>query len=1193
MKIKNTAVKATLVVASAVTAATSLPIDMVMQVYAEEGQNIEASQMQNSNIPSVKKQLQESVNALNETVVASSTVLQGATTNYNESKKAYENAEKKYKETNEKKNSVQKVVDDAVTKELTDRLNAVEAAQAEKDRLKAEKEAIEEQIKEKEAAIAEMETKVQETKAALDACKAENVDTEANLASAEAEKATLEGEISILQGQINILSSELAEANRLLTEVTTTLEQQREELTTLTARLAELKSTLQIKQTELAGYQESLEANYTEEQITALRNDVDTLTEEVTALESQILNAQTELDNLTNTMNQQQRTYDAAKTSYENAVQKLADATAAHETAKTTYNTAKATYDAYKKQLDDLEKGIEPAELTKLKEEHVNAVSTYRVYYSEYLAAQAAYDAKVEALEKSVEANTNSIERFFEFVSEQVCSDGQKLDMKLAQEVLNTYRDKDINVSGYQGVKAYDTQNIDGSVFSIQQFRESLNFIKTGNAIRAYEDELFKKVCEEEGRDEVYYEQFKIKQLDVSFYLMAVAAVQNNYSSLLNYHSEKYNIAENLYMTDYDTDSKTFHKEDGTVDVEKLDSIGRGPVDGSDLEFKNPYFAWWIAEKTQFEEGNYNNQEIGHYLNIINCGKSITGFATSGSIQNGDYKHVYNQLYAANTNYSGYNDKNQRYYLEGRSVEEVENLLDAWVIERARLIAAAPTQEELNLANSTANTTYEIQTEYENIVKEVRAKVNNYETNLRNNVTASEKAKNDALTDLNNKKQVKDTAQQELTMKTNDMNNKKATLEGTKETVANRTSDLTTLRNVLTNKKQALSTATTKYNNATTEKAELERLVIETTNNINQLNTDITTNSNNKTTLENNIETNENLKTQHTNTISTKTTDKESKEEVKGNKDSQLNTVKQSIKEYNDALTELRNKQTLYDNADKTLKDLKTKATELANKLASTAAELETATEDLENKKELLEVARDADATWKDIKEVERLRGVFGSFNDPVLDNLADKVNEYKQLKAELIQLKQEYDAAKADYNTKEESYQIALANYQTALAQYNRVKAELEAFEESHGTVSESTITVKDAEYTGKEVTPEVVVKDSKGNTVDKKEYTVTYQNNIQLGTGSVTVKMSGENYIGEFTKEFQIVEKVVEQPEQNKQNEQNRQNNETDSNTNRDSVENTVKTGDDEVIATYGLAAMLSGLALILSGKKRKEEN
>lgn len=1192
MKTKSTAVKATLVVASAVTAATSLPINMVMQVYAEEGTNIETSQMQNSNIPSVKKRLQESVNALNETVVASSTVLQGATTNYNESKMKYENAGKKYNETDKKKNSVQKIVDDTVTKELTDRLNAVEAAQAEKDRLKAEKESIEAQIKEKETAIAEMEAKVQETKAALDACKAENINTEENLANAEAEKATLESEISTLQGQINTLSSELAEANRLLTDVTATLEQQKKELTILTARLADLKSSLQTKQAELAGYKESLEANYTEEQIAALKNEVDTLASEVTTLETQISNAQTELDNLTNTMNQQQRIYESAKASYNEAVQKLSDATAAHETAKETYNTAKKTYDAYKKQLDDLEKGIEPAELTKLKEEYTDAVKVYRVYYNNYLAAQANYDAKIEALEKSVEANTNSIERFFEFVSEQVCSDGQKLDMKLAQEVLDTYRDKDINIGG-KTIKAYDTKNIDGSVFSIQQFRESLNFIKTGNAIRAYEDELFKKVCEDEGRDEAYYEQFKIKQLDVSFYLMAVAAVQNNYSSLLNYHSEKYNISENLYMTDYDTDSKTFHKEDGTVDVEKLDSIGRGTIDGTDLEFKNPYFAWWIAEKTQFEEGNNNKQDIGHYLNIINCGKSITGFATSGSIQNGDYKNVYNQLYAANTNYSGYNDKNQKFYLEGRSVEEVESLLNDWVIERARLIAAAPTQEEINLAEAEANTAYEIRIKQGNIVDEFSSKVNNYETNLRTNVTNSEKAKNDALTDLNNKKQAIDSAEQELTMKTNDMNSQKAMLEGTKETVANRTSNLTVLKNSLTDKQQKLAAATTKYNNATTEKTELERLVTEATITINQLNLDITTDTNSKTMLETSIGTNENLKVQYTNTITTKTNDKNLKEGIEENKAVELDAVKQAIKEYNAALIKLRNKQTEYDNADKTLKDLKAKATELANELASVTAELETAAEDLENKQELLEIVRDADTTWKDIKEVERLRGVFGSFNDPVLDNLADKVNEYKQLKAELIQLKQEYDTAKTIYSAKEESYQIALANYQTALAQYNRVKAELEAFEERYGTVSESTITVKDAEYTGKEVTPEIVVKDSKGNTVDKEEYTVTYQNNIQLGTGSVTVKMSGENYVGEFTKKFQIVEKAIEQPEHSGQNGQNNQNDKTDSNTNKNGVENTVKTGDDEMIATYGLAAMLSGLALIMSGKKRKEEN
>ena len=58
---------------------------------------------------------------------------------------------------------------------------------------------------------------------------------------------------------------------------------------------------------------------------------------------------------------------------------------------------------------------------------------------------------------------------------------------------------------------------------------------------------------------------------------------------------------------------------------------------------------------------------------------------------------------------------------------------------------------------------------------------------------------------------------------------------------------------------------------------------------------------------------------------------------------------------------------------------------------------------------------------------------------------------------------------------------------------------------------------------YNGKEKKPSVTIKDSKGNKIDKKNYTVKYSNNKKVGTGKVKIKFKGD-YYGSYTKTFKI---------------------------------------------------------------------
>lgn len=58
---------------------------------------------------------------------------------------------------------------------------------------------------------------------------------------------------------------------------------------------------------------------------------------------------------------------------------------------------------------------------------------------------------------------------------------------------------------------------------------------------------------------------------------------------------------------------------------------------------------------------------------------------------------------------------------------------------------------------------------------------------------------------------------------------------------------------------------------------------------------------------------------------------------------------------------------------------------------------------------------------------------------------------------------------------------------------------------------------------YSGKEIQPKVTVKDSKGNIISSKNYTVSYKNNKNVGKATVTIKFKG-NYKGTLTKTFTI---------------------------------------------------------------------
>lgn len=166
-------------------------------------------------------------------------------------------------------------------------------------------------------------------------------------------------------------------------------------------------------------------------------------------------------------------------------------------------------------------------------------------------------------------------------------------------------------------------------------------------------------------------------------------------------------------------------------------------------------------------------------------------------------------------------------------------------------------------------------------------------------------------------------------------------------------------------------------------------------------------------------------------------------------------------------------------------------------------------TKKLDNANESLAKAQRATADWEGIKA--GTGDHYAPYHDEVLDNLIDTVLVYVSAKDAAGSIETKLADAQKDYDEKTKNYVNALNAYNAALNEYNDAKADLDTFDAKYGIVTKDTITLpSEMTYTGKQIKPEIVVKDSKGNVVDPSEYTIIYGDNTEVGEGSVTIKLS-----------------------------------------------------------------------------------
>lgn len=86
------------------------------------------------------------------------------------------------------------------------------------------------------------------------------------------------------------------------------------------------------------------------------------------------------------------------------------------------------------------------------------------------------------------------------------------------------------------------------------------------------------------------------------------------------------------------------------------------------------------------------------------------------------------------------------------------------------------------------------------------------------------------------------------------------------------------------------------------------------------------------------------------------------------------------------------------------------------------------------------------------------------------------------------------------------------------------RANAEISATYKKLMTHPDITVTIDDVTYSGSAQTPTVTVKDGTTTLVEDTHYSVSYSNNTNAGTGTVTITGIGDNYAGQVTKTFKI---------------------------------------------------------------------
>ena len=551
-------------------------------------------------------------------------------------------------------------------------------------------------------------------------------------------------------------------------------------------------------------------------------------------------------------------------------------------------------------------------------------------------------------------------------------------------------------------------------------------------------------------------------------------------------------------------------------------------------------------------------------------------------------------------------DGNGQVKITGQSVEDFEKTLNAWILKKANGVQIE--QNKVDAAKAEVEKVTNALNDNKQKISTKQTEINNYKDNVKTQFKTAETTYNNAKNTYDNLVNQQSSVKAELDTTSTQLNAQKDALTKLEDQLKADKKKKDTLSRQITDKKALLAQKKEKLANATKDKTELEQALKDANADVDRITALIDENDKRINVLESEINTNQqNIKAYNAelNTLNSEVTSKETEKDVLSANIDKLNTV---IDTYNkqleacnkakDALdaakNNLDNVQAEYDQA---IKDQKAQADVVAN-----------TTKKLNDANESLAKVQRATTDWEGIKAGSGDR--YAPYHDEVLDNLSDTVLVYVSAKDAAGSIETKLADAQKDYDEKTKNYENALNAYNAALNEYNDAKADLDAFDAKYGIVTKDTITLpSEMTYTGKQIKPEVVVKDSKGNVVDPSEYTITYGDNTGVGEGSVTIKLSDEYYVGTITKTFKIVlastnkddnttppadkkDDVTTTPSDKKDNVIVTPTQKNDTTVKSDKTSTIVKTGDSSPIVIFSLLSMLSMFFYTLLRRKENKD-
>lgn len=1158
---------------SSVGAISSLPNTVFKNVQALDENTVETTQQVQ---PTVRTDLEKEVEDKNSTVISTGAALQGAEYQKNSSEKALNNAKTNKKENDEKLTTSQNKVDQTLAKEVKDRAQVVLQLQETLSSQKQQKEALDKAVEEKQNQLKDAQDKYNNAQANYNDLADKNKDTLDKLNQAEKNKSQYEKDLASLNDQLTTLNKDIETVTTKLNEEKKALEDNKTTLSQLTTEKQKLESQLKTSNDKLNSLKDALNKQPTTEEVTQLQKDIDTLEKDIDTKTTQLSTLDQEINSLTTSIEAQTATVNETTKKKDDLTKQYDALTTQVNEAKTNLDTAKTNYDAAKKALDNLNNNVDTPELAKLKSELYQLQKQQSALQAQVDVTSSKLKAAETELANAYTKYDNNVVNFYK----EVYNNTGDLDAYYAYTELEKYDGKTVG-----SATIYDSKNYDKTMASLSDLQEALNYIKMCNQIRAYEG---------------------VAPLKVSYYLMSVSAIQNQYSSVTLGHSKIYRVGENLYWSSQDNNSKDFLDKNGNLDVDYLDRLGRNQnLDAFSIQRQNPFYGWWTEEKILYEQ-THNADKAGHYFNIVDENYTLTGFSHNNQKHNLKM-YTWGQVFKDSLKLNNLNGEGQT-TITGLTVDEFENTLNSWILKKANGVQIE--QDKVDAAKAEVEKATNALNDNKQNISTKQTEINDYKDNVNAQFKAAETTYNNAKRTYDNLVNQQSSVKAELDTTSSTLNSQKDALTTLEDQLKADKKEKDTLSRQITDEKALLAQKKEELANATKDKAELEQALKDANADVNRITSLIDENDKRINALESEINTNQqNIKAYNAelNTLNSEVTSKETEKNALSANIDMLNTA---IEAYNKQLEECNKAKDALNAAKNNLDNVQAEYDQAVKGQKAQADAVADTTKKLDDANESLTKAQRATADWEGIKAgtIDH----YAPYHDEVLDNLSDTVLVYVSAKDAAGSIETKLADAQKDYDEKTKNYENALSAYNAALNEYNDAKADLDAFDAKYGIVTKDTITLlSEMTYTGKQIKPEIVVKDSKGNVVDPSEYTITYGDNTEVGEGSVTIKLSDEYYVGTITKTFKIVlastdkddnttppadkkDDVTTTPSDKKDNVTvtPTQKNDTTTTVKSDKTSTTVKTGDSSPIVIFSLLSILSMFFYTLLRRKENKK-